>query len=231
MKMRATLAHALRKDFEKTATLSELAIAAHMSVDEVVLELGEAFDDGLLGIEAVDGELFLHPHPGGRTGAEDETPRNLWEDLRESRTLEEAAGLYRLYRSLERGGWHVIVNPGRWNSAVTESGVRCDLGVVAGGVLVPLVWNQSEEAISEPGGVIQNLYRAGVQAVAVVCQQHRLDSYVTAARKWYLSQVAERSIVVLVLEAPRLQPVIVRHSDRAVDAVSVGEHTIEGITW
>ena len=98
-------------------------------------------------------------------------------------------------------------------------------------MLVPLVWNESEESISESGGVIQNLYRAGVQAVAVVCPQHRLDSYVTAARKWYLSQVAERSIVVLVLEAPRLQPVIVRHSDRAVDAVSVGEHTIEGIAW
>ena len=229
--MRATLAHALRNDFEKTATLSELAIAAHMSVDEVVVELEEAFDDGLLGIEAVDGELFLLPHPGGRTGAEDETPHNLWEDLRERRTLEEAAGLYRLYRSLERAGWHVIVNPGRWNSAVTESGVRCELGVVAGGVLVPLVWNESEESISEAGGIIQNLYRAGVQAVAVVCPQHRLDSYVTAARKWYLSQVAERSIVVLILEAPRLQPVIVRHSDRAVDAVSVGEHTIEGIAW
>jgi hypothetical protein len=229
--MRATLAHALRNDFERTATLSELAIAAHMSIDEVVTELGEVFDGGLLGIEAVDGELFILPHPSGRLGTEDETPRNLWEDLRERRTLEEAAGLYRLYRSLERAGWHVIVNPGRWNSAVVASGVRCDLGVVAGGVLVPLVSNHTEESISETGGVIQSLYRAGVQAVAVVCPQHRLDSYVTAARKWFLSQVAERGIVVLVLEAPRLQPVIVRHSDKAVDAVSVGEHTIEGISW
>jgi hypothetical protein len=229
--MRASLARALRNDFERTATLSELAIAGHMSVDEVVSELGEMFDAGMLGIEAVDGELFILPHPSGRTGSEDETPRNLWEDLREGRALDDAASLYRLYRSLERAGWHVIVNPGRWNNAVTESGVRCELGVVAGGVLVPLVWNQSEDAVAESSGVIGSLYRAGVQAVAVVCPQHRLDSYVTAARRWYLSQVAERSIVVLVLEAPRLQPVVVRHSDRAVDAVSVGEHTIDGISW
>jgi hypothetical protein len=229
--MRATLARALRNDFEKTATLSELAIAAHMSVDEVVGELGEVFDSGKLSIEAVDGELFILPHAAGRTGTEDEVPHNLWEDLRDQRTLEDAASLYRLYRSLERAGWHVIVNPGRWNSAVVESGVRCDLGVVAGGVLVPLVWNQTEDALSDAGGVIQSLYRSGVQAVAVVCPQHKLDSYVTAARLWYLSQVAERSIVVLVLESPRLQPVIVRHSDRAVDAVSVGEHTIDGISW
>lgn len=228
--MRATIERALRRDFAEIATVGELAKAAMMSIDEVVGELGDLFDSGDVAIETSGGELFLLPYPGGRNPQSD-IPENLWEQLRDGRGVNEAASLWRVQRVLERAGWHVIPNPARWNVHLERSGVKADLGVVAGGAIAPVLLNANEEALSAPEGELTRLWRAGIHAVCITCAQHKLETYLTAARRWYINQSIPHEIVAIIAEAPGFQPVLVRASDRAVDAVSYGAHTIENMAW
>lgn len=228
--VRASVSRVLNRGFAGIATVGEFAQAAGMSIDEVVGDLSALFDDGEIGIETAGGELFLLPYPSGRTQTST-LPENLWEQLREERSVQDAASLWRVYRVLERAGWHVIANPGRWNARVATCGAKADLGVVAGGLVAPVLMNAPEEEVMALEGPLTMMWRAGVHAVCVTCPQHKLEAYVTAARRWFLHQSTPHEIVVIVAEAPGFQPVLLRSSDKAVDAVSVGAHTLENMVW
>lgn len=221
--MRPQLAHTIRTQSDQLATLGEYAGASQMSIDEVVVEMSALLDGGLAAIEAAEGELFLLTCPRGRTGALAEPPANLWEQLRHGRSVAQAAREWRLLRALERAGWRVMVDPARWIPHLLGAPVAIDLGVVAAGRLAPLLEQESAAELARGDGPLAVVDRAGVDVVAVSCPQHKLDEYVTAARRFLLSLVVPTPMVVLVLEAPRFQPVIVHAGDRAVEAISLAE--------
>lgn len=217
----------LENGFEHIATVAEMAAACGLSIDELVRDLAELFDSGVLSIEAAESELYILPYPNGRPQSGKLLAANVWEQLRATRSVLDASRVCRSLRSLERGGWNVVIDPSRWNNRWETSGVQLSLGVVAGGVLVPALVGVGAADISNPDGPVSSLYRAGATAVAVTCPQHALESYVTEARRWFLRQVTTTSMVLLVLEAPRYQPVLIRQSDTAVDPVNVvGQHGV-----
>jgi hypothetical protein len=211
----------LENGFEQIATVAEMAAACGLSIDELVRDLAELFDSGVLAIEAAESELYVLPYPKGRPKEGKLLAVNVWEQLRSSRSVIDASKVCRSLRSLERGGWSVFVDPSRWNSRWETSGVQLSLGVVAGGGLVPVLVGIGPSDVSNPDGPVSALYRAGSSAVAVSCPQHALESYVTEARRWFLRQVTTTTMTILILEAPRYQPVIVQQSDTAVNPISV----------
>lgn len=222
--MQASVQAVLENGFEHIATVAEMAAACGLSIDELVRDLADLFDAGVLSIEAAESELYVLPYPNGRPQGGKLLVSNVWEQLRATRSVLDASRVCRSLRSLERGGWSVVVDPSRWNSRWETSGVQLSLGVVAGGVLVPALLGIGATDVSSADGPLSALYRAGATAVAVTCPQHALESYVTEARRWFLRQVTKTEMVLLILEAPRYQPVLVRQSDTAVDPVNVVGH-------
>lgn len=226
--MNPAMADLLRNRSAELATVGEYAAAGAMSVDEVISDLTPLLEGGMLAIESADGELFVLTCPKGRSGAVLEPPANLWEDLRRSRTVSQASREWRLYRVLERSGWRVVVEPQRWLVHLTGADLAVSLGVVAAGKLAPLLDSVSAADIRRGDGPLGIIDRAGVDVAAITCPQHKLDEYVTAVRAFHLSKVVPTPMVVLVLEAPRFQPVVVTAADKAIDAISLIAQTPEG---
>jgi hypothetical protein len=226
---------AVLRDAFRYATLEEYARAAGVGVDVVTDELGPALDAGAASLEVTHGEIFLLTAPGGRpvpAHVPDIAP-NLWEVLRYGRSIEQAWELWRLHRALERAGWEVLAVPGEVHASLRGALSRpAPLALRVGAASVPVLVFPDDADVADSSGMLGELDRAGAPAVAVVCAQSALDRVVTAVRRYALgARMVEMRCAVLVLEAPRFQPVLLKAGDTSVAPVSVTRSMLASLAW
>lgn len=218
--MRTALIHALTYGKARYATVAELGVLAGMSVDDVIVELGEMFDSRQIALEAADGDVFLLTAPTGRTLDTLISP-SLWELLRTGRSVSQAARHYRAARQLERSGWKVIPDPSAQDQRVARVLPVAVIGVNVQGFVCPVLLDPDLPLLVNNDGLLASYDRAGIEVVAVTCPLSKLDEYVSAVRRWHLSRITPSRIAVLVLEAPRYQPVPVAATDTSITPISI----------
>jgi hypothetical protein len=229
------LQRALLRDEFKHATLTEYAHACGVDVDIVIEALSSALDAGSISLETAGGEVFLRTAPHGRPmppGVPDLAP-NLWEALRFSNSVETAWELWRVHRALERAGWEVLVRPGDIHQGLTGFVAKpAALGVRIGTRSIPVIVHPGNEELADSSGPLGEYERAGAGAIAVLCAQSALDATATAVRKFTLGwRMISAPLTVIVLEAPRYQPVILQAADSAVKPVSVTHSSLASLVW
>ena len=218
--MRTALIHALTYGKARYATVAELGELAGMSVDDVIVELGEMFDSRQIALEAADGDVFLLTAPTGRTPDTLISP-SLWELLRTGRSVSQAAKHYRATRQLERSGWKVIPDPSREDQRVARVLPVAVIGLNVQGFICPVALDPDLTLLVNNDGLLASYDRAGIEVVAVTCPLSKLDEYVSAVRRWHLSRIVPSRIAVLILEAPRYQPVPVSATDTSITPISI----------
>ena len=218
--MRTALIHALTYGKARYATVAELGELAGMSVDDVIVELGEMFDSRQIALEAADGDVFLLTAPTGRTPDTLISP-SLWELLRTGRSVSQAAKHYRATRQLERSGWKVIPDPSRDDQRVARVLPVAVIGLNVQGFVCPVALDPDLPLLVNNDGLLASYDRAGIEVVAVTCPLSKLDEYVSAVRRWHLSRIVPSRIAVLILEAPRYQPVPVSATDTSITPISI----------
>ena len=209
----------------RCATINEYAAATGITVDRVLEMFSGPLQRGELDVEAVGGEIFVQTAPAGRPAPREfgQTQPNLWEVLRRDHPKDEAYALWRILRDMESGGWRVeadarFVPTGRTENAFL--GLRFSLSTV------PVLILPSISEIASQSGPLTDLEMAGMGLCAVTCLHRKLDASVTAVRQWMLGRPARAGLDVLVLEAPRYQPVLLTSDDGSITPRSV---TIDAI--
>lgn len=231
----AVMRRVLLHDAFRHATLEEYARACGTDVDIVMGELEHALDTRAVALESVGGEVFVLTAPDGRPLPADVpvVAPNLWEVLRYNRDLEQACELWRVTRSLERAGWEVVVVPQEIHETCPSLVSRpAPLGVRVGQAVIPVLVHPHADVVSDTSGPLGLFERAGARAVAVVCGQSALDVMTTAVRRFALGwRMVDQPLAVIVLEAPRYQPVVLQAHDSAVNPVSVSQSSLSSVVW
>ena len=129
---------------------------------------------------------------------------------------EAAYALWRLVRGLERAGWRVEANPNRIMFGLSTLDPRPCLGVHVANNIIPLLVHPAAGDLSRPDGLLGTYDHAGAATVGVICDSGALDEIVTATRRWVLGRRGQTGMSVLVLEAPRFNPTLLRPTDAAV---------------
>ncbi len=215
----AELTHVLHTN-PRPATVNEYSEVLGIDVDQVMLGMGSALDVGWLTLDLVGGQLFVNTAPQGRPGTygTPDCPPNTWEMLRVRSSEKLSWALWKLARSLERSGWGVHVDPAVIAASCHGVPNAPYLSVTVGATVVPtLVFPGADKLQS--GDLLDPYEVANCGSVAVVCDQGHLETVVTAVRAWMLNG-RHHEMTVLVLEAPRYQPVIVNPADGSAQAVS-----------
>lgn len=210
----------------RCATINEYAAATGMTVDQLLKMLSGPLQRGELDVEAVGGEIFLQTAPAGRPAPQEfgQTRPNLWETLRREHPREEAFALWRILRDMEAGGWKVEAD-GRMIPTAKVEGVL--LGLRFALSTVPVLILPTLPSLSSQSGPLTHLEMVGMGLCAVTCPHQGLDQAVTAVRQWMLGRPARAGLDVLILEAPRYQPVLLTSDDGSVTPRTV---TVEAIS-
>jgi hypothetical protein len=210
---------------QRCATVNEYAAATGLTVDRLLEMLAAPLQRGELDVEAVGGEIFVQTAPMGRPAPAGfgQTQPNLWEVLRRDHSREQAYALWRIMRDMESGGWHVeadsrFVPTGRMENALL--GLKFSLSTV------PVLVIPDLADVSSQSGPLTSLEIAGMGLCAVTCLHRKLDATVTAVRQWMLGRPARAGLDVIVLEAPRYQPVLLTSDDGSMTPRSVSVDTI-----
>jgi hypothetical protein len=209
---------------DRCASLTEYAQAAGMDTAQVIDLLGPYLDDGTLALEFVGDEVFVHTAPNARPAPREhaDVPPNLWERLRSRSTVEMSYAVWRLVRSMERSGWGVETNASKILFGLGPLQHLPYFAVQVGPQLVSVLpFPSTDEVASVAGGLLTEYAYAGSVAVALVCDESGLDEMCTAARRWVLAQSHPPTMSILILEAPRYNPVLIAPSDGAVTPVAV----------
>lgn len=220
------LTRLFQQDPLRCATINEYAAATGMTVDQLLGMLSGPLQRGELDVEAVGGEIFVQTAPAGRPAPDGfgQTRPNLWETLRRAHPREEAYALWRILRDMEAGGWRVEADA---RAVPTGKVPGALLGLKFSLSTVPVLVLPSVEALSSQSGPLTGLEMAGMGLCAVTCPHRDLDRVVTAVRQWMLARPARAGLDVLVLEAPRYQPVLLTSDDWSVTPRTV---TVEAIS-
>lgn len=213
------------------ATVSEYAQDAGVDVATLVEILGEHLDLGILALEPVGDDVFVYTAPGGRPVPRhmpDVAP-NLWELLRTHVDRTDAHRNWQLVRALERAGWETVVASARIAAGITDpSKLQLPLvGIWVGHTVLPVLDDVLPSQLTS--GTLERYERAGAACVAVTCRADHLEPTVTAIRSWALHRPHRPHLNVLVLEAPRYDPVLVTPSDPAVPARTVDRLTLRAL--
>ena len=217
----------LRHQPERCATLAEYAAAAGEPVEQVLGLLDPLVTAGLLALEIVADEVFIHTAPHGRSTAPPALPANLWETLREGRAAERAYRDWVRVRTLERAGWRVECRPARLSAALGDVRPRPRIAVLVGATAVPLVEYARLADLEDPFGVLDPYERRQVLAVAVVCPPGELDPTLTAVRAHLLRRPRAGIDSVLVLEEPGYHPTLINTLDGSLEARSVSRTSLD----
>jgi hypothetical protein len=212
---------------ERCATVNEYAQSSGLDTGEVIELLGPYLDDGTLALEFVADEVFVHTAPAGRPAppGHADVPSNLWERLRIRSSLEMSYAVWKLIRSMERAGWQVETNPSKVLFGLGPVSRVPYFGVVVAHQVVPVLPFPSPDELVGGSGLLTEYERAGAPAVAVICDEGALDENTTSVRRWVLSQRYTPPLSVLVLEAPRYNPVLLAPADGAVRPVAITRET------
>lgn len=224
----ARLQRLLLNDPMRCASISEYSAATGIDISKVIDLFAEHLDSGAVTLETSGGEIFVHTSPNGR-GAHEvlQVPPNLWEFLRRGGSTGHAFTLWRLVRELEAAGWAVEADPKR--IPATASGEVALVGLRLGSYVAPLVLLPKLDELAHPAGVLSRFERRGVPLVGVICNRGDLDASTTAVRKWMLTRPAATRVDILVLEAPRHQPVLLGGADAAVAPRTVTRELLEAL--
>lgn len=212
---------------ERCASVTEYAQAAGMSTAEVIDLLGPFLDDGTLSLEFVGDEVLIHTAPNGRPApaGHADVPPNLWEHLRARSTVEMSYAVWRLVRSMERSGWSTETNAAKILFGLGPLVHLPFFSVTVGPHLVPVLpFPDPHEVAAVTGGLLTEYAIAGAPAVALVCDESALDEMVTATRRWVLAHQYMPTMSILILEAPRYNPVLIAPSDGSVEPVSIARN-------
>lgn len=214
------LTRAFQRDPHRYASINEYVAATGINVDGILGLLREPLERGALDIEAVGGEIFVHTAPSGRPGPRGtgQVPPNLWELLRRDHTEEESFALWRITRDLQAGGWTVEADPRNIPSITTQTAL---LAVRFSNSVVPVLVLPTFDEVASQAGMLTRYEISGMGLCAVMCEHRQLDSMVTAVRRWMLGRPARAGLDVLVLEAPRYQPVLLTSDDGGLNPRSV----------
>ena len=211
------------------ASLSEYSSATAIPVDELISLLTPHLDDQSLALEVAGDEVFLLTAPLGRPTkpqCADVAP-NLWENLRRYSGPEAAHDLWRIYRSLEQGGWSAEAHYERLIEGLSRLGDDPKLGVYVGQRVVPVLVYPILDALSSTTGLLTDYEQAGAAMLGILCPEGALDATVTAVRRWLLAHTRYRAhMSVVILEAPRFAPVLLSSSDGAVVPVAVNQSAL-----
>lgn len=219
----------LSREPERCASLSEYAEATGIETGRVMELFGPALEDGTLGFEPVGPEIFIHTAPQGRPtpqGNPDVAP-NLWERLRAHGNKQHAYQLWALMRALEDAGWRVEANTAHIMFQMSPVHPAPELGLIIGNRVVPLVISPGSADLASPNGRLYELAAAGAASCAVTCDSGALDEKVTAVRRFYMDVGQQVPMSVLILEAPRYNPVLLTQNDASVAPRSVTQATLE----
>jgi hypothetical protein len=222
------LTRALTSQPGQHAALDEYARHTGIDVADVIDLLGPALDSGLLGLETVNGQIFILTGACGRPAPDGlpSLPPNLWEVLRTRADLHTAWKRWRLMRTMQRAGWAVEAAGHRIMEGLAPVGVVADLGVSMGGHIVPVLDEPDLTVLGADTGPLSEYERAGCRAVAVTCHAGGLDAAVTGARRWisaWQGTATRRTMQVAVLEAPGYEAVIVDPADTSIAPRTAGQ--------
>lgn len=232
MAVRHAFLHSLiLRENHRYATLSEYAQAAGLDVATLIDLLGEHLDTGLVTLEPAGDEVFVLTAPHGRPiprTSPDVAP-NLWELLRSHSDRHEAYRNWQLVRRLERAGWETVVASARIAAGLTDpTRLRLPLvGIWVGHAAMPVLDEPTPHELVS--GLLERYELAGAACVAVTTRSGHLDDAITAVRAWALSRPTRPRLNVLVLEAPRFDPVLVTASDPAVPYKAVDRLTLRAL--
>lgn len=221
------LTRLMQQDPTRCATVNEYAMSTGIDVGQVLTIFGQSVQDGHLEIETVGGEIFIHTAPQGRPTPPGvpQIPPNLWELLRRNADQNTAFALWRLYRGLEHGGWNIEADPTR---IPVIGGQGTLLGIrFSGHAIAPLVVLPDPSDVGAYTGTLMRYERADIKVVGIVCRNNELDSMVTSVRRWMLDRPSASALSVIVLEAPRYQPVLVSPRDSGIAPRSVSQAELE----
>jgi hypothetical protein len=204
----------------KYASVNEYSGATGLSFEEVMHLLSDAVERQDLALEPVGGEVFVHTAPVGRPtpSTHQQVPPNLWELLREGHEPEEAFVLWRLVRDLEAATWDVEPDLRRLPRVGGEVPL---LGLNFSTSVVPLLIMPNEGLLASQSGPLTLYNRHGFGLCAVTCRHGELDTSATAVRNWMLQRPTRATLDVILLEAPRYQPVLLTADDGGVSPVNV----------
>lgn len=223
------LNRALMRDAFRFATLNEYSSATGITVADLISRLSNALDLGIVGLETFGGEVFVLTAPAGRPipAHLPEIAPNLWETLRVRYSLEEAWALWRVARSMSRAGWDVEADPQQVAGSLKHLMDPPAVGVHVRDAVVPVVVGPDPAAIGHSTGLLAEYERAGASVVCLACKNGTLDTLVTAVRRWAVSlRVNPSKLTVVLLEAPRYQPVLLSVQDAAVAPVTVSREFV-----
>lgn len=225
----ARLTKLMQREPETCAAVSEYASRTGIETGQVIQLLGPAVDEGVIGFEIWAEEIFVQTAPSGRpTPAHlPEVAPNLWERLRFHGSVEEAYSLWRLVRGLERAGWRVEANPNRIMFGLSQLPQPPALGVQVANSMVPLLIHPTPEQLAHPQGLLSMYDHAGAASVGVLCDSGALDSMITAARRWGFPRLGQTGMSVIVFEAPRYAPTLLRPGDASVAPRSVSQSALQ----
>lgn len=212
------------------ATVSEYAVAAGVDTQTVIDAFAAHLDAGLIRLEPVEGEVFVLTAPGGRpipAHLGDVAP-NLWELLRHRVDRHQAHRWWQVLRALELSGWEIEVgSPALTVSMSNRPGMPLPVaGVWVGTSCVPLIVDGDLELLGGPTGPLERYEQAGAPAVVVLAPLAGLDETITTVRRWALTRRVRPGLAILVLEAPRFDPVLISASDPAVPYKAVDRSTL-----
>lgn len=224
------LTRLMLQDPQRCATVNEYAGATGITVGRILELLTPALEKGELVIESVGGEIFVHTAPHGRPPAAGmaAVPANLWETLRQHRDSDTAFALWRLIRGLEHGGWSIEADPTRIPVA---GGHTTFLGLTfARGAVVPLLILPEPAELAGPASPLSRYEHEKIRLVGIALRNGELEANATAVRRWMLERPhANADLHVLLLEAPRYQPVLLGGGDAAVTPRAVTRVLVEDL--
>jgi hypothetical protein len=225
------LHHLVLRENHRYASLNEYARASGAEIAQVTDAFSRLVGSGLVEFEFCNGEVFVRTAPMGRPvpRALPDIAPNLWEKLRASAPIDRAYDWWLVIRALESGGWEIETNAAR-----VAAGASTDLGISPVGVwvghrVVPLLATPAVGLVLSTTGVLEHYERLGLGAVALTCDSGALDDMVTAVRRWAGYRRVPPTLAVVVLEAPRFDPVLITPSDPAVPARVVERASLQ--TW
>lgn len=205
------------------ATVSEYAQATGISTDRIVELIADHLDTGALSLEFYGDEVFIHTAPFGRPAPDGvaSTAPNLWERLRRRNSVAASYAYWKLIRSLETVGWHVETDTHVVHAGLGRVDTPAVIGITVGPRVVPVLAYPAASQLSNRDGLLTSYDRAGAAVVAVTCDEGRLDEFSSATRRWMLDRRWTPRLAVMILEAPRYQPVLHTPDDGAVQPISI----------
>lgn len=221
----ARLQRLMLNDPSRCASINEYCRATGINPIDIMGFLSGAINEGLISLESVGGEVFIHTAPLGRVNTGVQVPPNLWEMLRRNGDTTSSFKLWRFVRELEFGGWEVEVDSKKIPNIDSSSPVAVRIGAY----ILPLLLLPTTDDIASLNGPLSKFARKGYPLVGVICEKGLYEDYATSIRGWILNRDATVDLDILLMERPMYQPILIRTRDKSINPRSINRREIEDV--